>query len=269
MNTNINSHQCLTIGLFLFQLGFSACKNEGEKPCDMKKESRSSMLPIINDSIPYLKSLFTAAIIDAQNPEPNEVFRELTTIEGNSDLIDTLINNEKHVLMVSWKSNPEYFCDEGYYNTKKYDIWVTLAPSLRDSCIHFFKTQKDPNMRLRQLLGLQPFTIETFFLEIWVKPDDLFRPCPDNETNDSFCGLNLPENVTPEYRKWFNDTRAIQYTDCSDTIFNEFGYPWTQLGYTYDWSPENSSHIGLSEFIIRRNSAVYIRSKQLTLNYCK
>jgi len=121
---------------------------------------------------------------------------------------------------------------------------------------------------LRQLLGLQPFTVETAFVEFWVKPEELYRPCPDNETSDTACELNLPQDVDQEYRTWFNHTRAFQYSDCKDTVFNELGYPWTQLGYTYDWSPDNPSHVGLSEFVIRRNSIIYVRGKHNTKSYC-
>ena len=131
---------------------------------------------------------------EAENPTPKKINHNLLPIIGNDNLIDTLINNEKYVKMVSWKSNPTYFPDSGKYNTDVYDIWVTAAPIIQDSCKRFYKTQKDPNMRLRQLLGLQPFTVETFFLEVWVKPTDLFRPCPDNETNDSNCGFKLTGN---------------------------------------------------------------------------
>jgi hypothetical protein len=208
-------------------------------------------------------------MLDAQNPEPLEINHQLTRIIGNNSLIDTLINGDRYILMVSWKANSKWFPKSGQYNTDKYDIWVTAAPQIQEKCKEFFRTQKDPYMRLRQLLGLQPFTIETFFLELWVPPSALYRPCPDNETDDTACDLNLPVNVTEDYRKWFNHTRAFQYNDCSDTTFKEFGYPWTQLGYTYDWSPDNPGNIGLSEFVIKRNNDVYVRKGSPTRLYCQ
>ncbi|MFY0631754.1 MAG: hypothetical protein JXR05_15420 [Flavobacteriaceae bacterium] len=226
------------------------------------------MLPLIKDKLPYLDSLFSAAIQEAQNPSPSKIVNNLLPINGNPNIIDTIIKNERYVKMVSWKSRPSYFPDSGKYNTSTHDLWLTIAPIIKDSCTNFYKTLKDPNMRLRQLLGLQPFTVETFFLEVWVKPADLFRPCPDNGTDDTSCDLNLPSTVTPEYRKWFNDLRAIQYTDCTDTIFHEYGYPWTQLGYTYDWSPDNPSHVGLSEFVVTRNTDIYVSGKYSTKTYC-
>ncbi|MEM7085994.1 MAG: hypothetical protein AAF489_07420 [Bacteroidota bacterium] len=229
---------------------------------------KGKMLPLIKDKISYLDTLFSAAMLEAENPTPDRINYNLRPIIGNPNLIDTIINDEKYVKMVSWKSDPSYFPDSGKYNTDIYDIWVTAAPVIKDSCISFYKTQKDPNMRLRQLLGLQPLTVETFFLEVWVKPTDLFRPCPDNGTADTHCDLNMPETVTAAYRKWFNNLRAIQYNDCTDKLFHEYGYPWTQLGYTYDWSPENPTHVGLSEFVITRNTDIYVSGKYATKEYC-
>ena len=123
-------------------------------------------------------------------------------------------------------------------------------------------------MRLRQLLGLQPFTPETFFLELWVRPQEMFRPAPDNETNDTTSGLHLPSDVTASYRKWFNQTRAIQYNGCKKTLFNQYGYPWTHLGYTYDWSPDSKTNMGLLEFVIKENTTMYISGKYSNIDYC-
>ena len=44
-------------------------------------------------------------------------------------------------------------------------------------------------------------------------------------------------------------------------------YPWTQLGYTYDWNPENKSHVGLSEFVIGENKNIVIKAIYSTNDY--
>ena len=212
--------------------------------------------------------LFMAAMDDAVNPEPTEVYNGLLRISGNDDLIDTMIDKERYVLMVSWKSHPEYYPQKGKYNTGEYDIWVTAAPSIQEMCKIFYKTEKNLDLRLRQLLGLRPDTEETIFLQLWVKPDDLFRPCPDKETSDTKCDLSFPPDVSDEHRRWFNDLRAVQYIDCNDTHYSELGYPWTQLGYTYDWNLNNVRHIGLSEFVINQNADVYVRAETPTSDYC-
>lgn len=273
-NTNNGIFQYLALIMLVFSL--TMCKtqkqvSQADSEINSNTDNAASghMLPLVKDKISYLDSLFSAAMQDAENPTPDKINYDLLPIVGNPNLVDTIIGGARYVKMVSWKSNPTYFPDAGKYNTSIYDIWVTAAPFIQDKCIEYYKTQKDPNMRLRQLLGLQPFTVETFFLEVWVRPVDLFRPCPDSGTEDSHCELNLPETVTDDYRKWFNNLRAVQYNDCTDTTFHEYGYPWTQLGYTYDWSPDNPSHVGLSEFVIKRNADVYVHGKYPTKLYCK
>lgn len=37
------------------------------------------------------------------------------------------------------------------------------------------------------------------------------------------------------------------------------GYPWTRLGYTYDWGSRSSNKYGLSEFVIMPGSKVEVR----------
>ena len=254
---------CLAIGL-----GFSKKAENIQKDVVQEQPKNTPMLPLIKDSVPYLKKLFKAAMLDAQNPEPSEIYHHLINLETDKNLKDTIINDERYIKMVSWKLNPKWYPEKGKYNNGNRVIWVTVAPIIQDSCKSFYKKYKDPNMRLRQLLGLQPFTVETFFLEVWVKPSDLFRPAPDNEINDSSCGLNLPNNVSSSYRKWFNDTRANQYKDCTDSIFDEYGYPWTQLGYTYDWSPDNPTNVGLSEFVIKENTDMFVSGVYPNSEYC-
>jgi hypothetical protein len=92
-------------------------------------------------------------------------------------------------------------------------------------------------------------------VEFWVRPQDLFRPCPDNEIDDSRCGLEFPDTVSREYRAWFDSSRIESYYG-SGRIYSK--YPWTQLGYTYDWSAQNKKHIGLSEFVIDRYKSVVV-----------
>jgi len=249
---------------FLIAINLTMC-NKAEA---QKAVKTTPMVPLIHEKIEVLDSLFTAAMLDAQNPEPSEISHKLINLETNKNIIDTIINGDRYIKMVSWKANPKWFPKHGQYNTSNYDIWVTVAPIIQDSCRNYYKTKKDPNMRLRQLLGLQPLTVETFFLELWVKPSDMYRPAPDNETNDSTAGLNLPSNVSTTYRKWFNHTRAFQYNDCNDTLFKQYGYPWTQLGYTYDWSPDNPTHEGLSEFVINKQTTVYVSGKYSNKIYC-
>src|SRR5205085_6021426 len=78
--------------------------------------------------------------------------------------------------------------------------WVTAAPEVQKFCQDYFKKSNDPaalNLRLKQFLGLDPSWQYDVFVEMWVRPSDLFRPCPDPETTDSQCNLNLAASSPP------------------------------------------------------------------------
>ncbi len=36
------------------------------------------------------------------------------------------------------------------------------------------------------------------------------------------------------------------------------GYPFTGMGWTYDWSPNSATHVGVSEFIVRKGTPVTV-----------
>jgi hypothetical protein len=44
-------------------------------------------------------------------------------------------------------------------------------------------------------------------------------------------------------------------------------YPFTQLGYTYDWNPKNKKHEGLSEFVIGSNRNIVVNKVYKTMDY--
>ncbi|WP_405357753.1 hypothetical protein [Ruminococcus sp.] len=51
------------------------------------------------------------------------------------------------------------------------------------------------------------------------------------------------------FETWFENNTASSYSTGS--------YPWTRLGYTYDWA-DNGTAYGLSEFIIFKGAKVKV-----------
>ena len=45
------------------------------------------------------------------------------------------------------------------------------------------------------------------------------------------------------------------------------GYPWTHLGYTYNWAP-GADRYGASEYVIRGNAKAVIVDNATTAQYC-
>ncbi len=164
-------------------------------------------------------------------------------------------------------------------------LWVTVAPEMQ----HFFSRtifkdagQCPPTVeRVRQVLGLNPYFEGEVFIEMWVEPQYLFRPSADPAISDHEAEVAtklttghwfFPSDPNPFMKindenlfkdaQWKNDAVTFKdwYMTRAENIYQYEGdgktvcdpYPWTRLGYTYDWGePHRPRHEGLSEFVIR------------------
>lgn len=206
-------------------------------------------------------SAYEQGVIDAKNVENWEISQNLSKITvDNPSLKWKLMDGDKHILVSSWKAETEYYePQEGskYYDTGEHFIWVTLVPELKKMCSDDgFGRTVGVETRLKQKLGLTPDSNYKAFVEFWVKPRDLFRPCPDSEITDGKCDLTFPPKVKASHRAWIENERKTNT------------YPWTQLGYTYDWNVNSGNHLGLSEFVIEKNAKVVVAGIYETRKYC-
>lgn len=214
--------------------------------------------------VPDLRGMYGKAVEDARIADNGEISRNLTAItaSNNNLMWDKPDTDQSRVMVVTWTGD--------FYNDKvgksiKVDrfVWVTAAPELRNFCTNYQTEKPNLTIRLKQLLGLPPDTVKSRFVEIWVYPDDLFRPSPDPEITDHEAQLSFPDskflNVSNEYIKWFNEQEAGSY--------GQDGYPWTRLGYTYDWGNPDSE-VGLSEFVIDQGSIIEVNGSYSLSDYC-
>ena len=208
------------------------------------------------------RDLYKQSIVNSIYPDSSKLYNGLVQIaDCNKDLIRKSINNEEYILVCTWKQNISFYAKDTIFNTGNWPLWVTTAPELKNRIKS--EVVKDTNLRLIQLLGLPPGSKYSYFVEMWVRPQDLFRPCPDKEITDGKCDLCFPSGTDADHIKWINENRISRYYQCD--LYNQ--YPWGQLGYTYDWNPDNKSHVGLSEFIIGTNKTIYINRIFTTQEY--
>ncbi len=209
--------------------------------------------------------LYQESIENSMSPALSKVYTDLVSItHQNNDLV-WKSDKKEYLLVATWKQNISYYEEllDTIYNTGAYPMWVTTAPELLQRMEK--EKAEDVDLRLKQLLGLPPNAIYSYFVEFWVKPEDMFRPCPDNEITDTQCELCFPESTDSSYITWVNDNRISRYYQCD--LYKK--YPWTQLGYTYDWSIDNKSHVGLSEFVIKDRSNIIVKAIYTTEDYLK
>lgn len=165
---------------------------------------------------------------------------------------------------MTWTNWDGYDSHVGQLVPLQREVWVTAAPQLKAFCQTFsVSTNESLQLRLEQLLGLPPSSNKSRFVQMWVAPADMFRPTPDPSISDNEAELNFPiaagMTISEQHKQWFNDLKAKSY--------GEDGYPWTRLGYTYDWGNADSE-IGLSEFVIQAGANIEVESVSNITQYC-
>ncbi|MDG9668880.1 hypothetical protein ONV78_14140 [Hahella sp. CR1] len=229
-------------------LALGACAHQSAKPPIQKNLSQA----------------YADAVRDAEIVEPNEISKNLTAITPLNPALEWSGDRQK-VLVTTWTSWDGYDNSVGQTQALSREVWVTVVPEVKNFCRARYKFPEQTILRLEQLLGLPPGDNKTKFVEMWVSPSDLFRPSPDPEISDHEAELDFPVSdrfvtVSKEHKEWFKNLRKTSY--------GENGYPWTRLGYTYDWgNPE--SEVGLSEFVIRAGANVKVHSVTKTIKYCE
>ena len=210
-----------------------------------------------------LQKAYHTAIVDAERAEPSEISHNLVAIvPSNEKLVWKNRGDVQNamILVVTWTGYNGYDDKVGQPLQLSREVWVTTAPEVKNFCKGL---KENRSLRLEQLLGLPPKAGKTKFVEMWVKPGDLFRPSADPEISDceaetEFRIPNKFVKVSDEYVKWYNDLKIQSY--------GTNGYPWSRLGYTYDWG-DSHRHIGLSEFVVIPGATVEINAVIPTSDY--
>lgn len=136
-------------------------------------------------------------------------------------------------------------------------IWVSGGTELKDKVAPWRGTSLGLKIRLREILGLRPDTPDDYVVTLTVKGSDVFRPTPNPITSTQWPDPSgklppgkyptIPEDAPAWYPAWFAGNALFSYRPA--------GYPWTHIGYTYDWQPGLSDHYGVSEYIIEPDTA--------------
>lgn len=230
---------------------------------------------------------YLAAVAAARRPEASKISKDLLPISRDASRLQW---RDGRVLMVTWTKSvhfprPPY--ERGYAFPLYGDTWFTVVPAIREFCQGF--RGGDLDLRLRQRLGLPPDDANDVFVELWIDPQDIFRPCPDPAISDSQCQVGIPlvdaapvsgetpwpcppaspqlsgkfVTVDPAHLHWMckNWRHSHENPDPKDN------YPWTALGYTYDWNARGD-HRGESEYVALGGTRVVFERRVGTEEYC-
>ncbi len=222
----------------------------------------------INNVIGYKYALADAQVRFKQHVHTGRNLKCITPedlIPPIKGVEDTLIAGIRYFRVLSWKASPQYFLTVDsvnhlrYYKSNwNYPLFVTVAPELKKWFAENENSMPDVRqfkIRMAQLLGMPPGTDYGYMVGLWVQYEDLFRPTYDSSIAHVGYLQDLTKETThPQYLAWLQTYFDGSYTNA--TLFGN--YPFTGLGYTYDSSPDNFSHIGMSEFITNGGTKQYI-----------
>jgi hypothetical protein len=161
----------------------------------------------------------------------------------------------------------------GWVTATAAETWVTVEPHLQTFCRDFVSAHKPDDgaltSRLEQRLGLAPASSKSQFVRIRLEhpgPDAIFRPCMNPATDRAECPVGPPSQATLAHQQWIFQQ---YYSSYGQSLIGEF--PWTALGYTFDWAPGQGSRFqrnGESEFVIHKGAAIEIQDVVDTRQYC-
>lgn len=172
------------------------------------------------------------------------------------------IVSDAPVTVVTWAREGQY-PELGDWTTSG-NVWVTVVPEMKDFCQSLGLDLEALTLRLEQRLGLPPMSNKTLFVELQVDnpQQSMFRPCPDPRITTTTCPVRFPDHVDETHKNWIQAQYYSAFATAQPSRF-----PWTALGYTYDWG-DPTSRIGASEFIIRQGTRVRILTLTPTQEYC-
>ena len=227
-------------------LSLNACsKDNSPDPVDNKAE---------------LDKLYQAAVTDAITADSSEICDTLWAINTDNPKLEwKIINNQKYVLAGNFNQYPSSYSDTLVKNSWG-EIWIFIPAQFKNRMTSAPIPDDDTLLRMRQMLGLPRQNSNNYIVELWVKPADLYRPAADPQIDDNTAGLYLKVNTDPDYIQWFNQNIYDSY------LGSGTHYPWTRLGYTFDWA-NPASEVGMSEYCIKTNSTLYVKKLSLATNY--
>ncbi len=200
-------------------------------------------------------ALWKAAMADAVFSEDEEI-QELVALTKEDDQVIWDETGER-VLLLSWHDYADACAPGTSIRTEYGDIWATSVGEMQVWYELNHDGVENWELRFAQLLGVHEDEGYTRFTAFWVCPEDVIRPAYVTDVTQQM--KNDYTIVTDEtYKEWFDDNILWSYF--------ESDYPWTRLGYTYDWSGGESEY-GLTEFLVSDGSKTEIAFTYTTAEF--
>ena len=192
--------------------------------------------------------LFKAAVRDAMIIDEDEIL-PLVNINKNDD---NVVWDGERVLVAFMHKYPDSYPAGEDIELKWGNVWCVSAEEMRKWVLDNKKGVTDWTVRLHQVLGMPTTKEYTTITALWVDADLLYRPANVTDPNSEMTATYQKtgdEEFDTMYKEWFDGNIIWSYFDSA--------FPWTRLGYTYDWA-DNGTEYGLSEFLIFSGATVKV-----------
>lgn len=202
---------------------------------------------------PPMEELYRLAVRDSLLAGEAEV-KPLVEITADSEDVIWNEAGDKALMMVLHKYPDSYPAGEDV-TLSWGETWVTSAGEF----LNWYKANsegvEDWTLRLEQLLGIPANSGKGYVTAIWVDPADMTRPAYSTDITAQVSNtFSTSDPESEDYQTWFEENVESSYFSGSD-------YPWTRLGYTYDWA-DNQQDYGLTEFLVAQGAQATV---ELTL----
>jgi hypothetical protein len=153
----------------------------------------------------------------------------------------------------------------------QHPIWISLPDQLWALC----HGKPDAVLAIEQVLGMPPVPADAAhqwqMILFSVRREALFRPCPGGtDIAAPRCGNDLSRTLDARTTHFLLDQMFSSYRVNFQTPGGQedWGYPFTGMGWTYNWDPHAPSPVGVSEFIIRPGSQIQKPTSLTPQQFC-
>lgn len=224
-----------------------------------------------------LLEAYNAAVADAAVFDSRQIVSELSAISA-----DMTFGSWHECASLDWAK-----AAIGESIALERELWVTISSEMTAACAGFARNHEPLALRIQQLLGLPPVLTETprdtCFVNVQLADlSGIFRPCtnPDpmstiacaGEATPPGSGASFPWWTSTGYLEWYTNQKLSSYqvtqeAGTPEAPLTTVGYPFTGLGYTYNWKP-GGDFVGLAEFVIPAGATVTVNAVVTTEESC-
>jgi hypothetical protein len=192
---------------------------------------------------------------------------EVAAVKRPSFVVDlTPITARSEIQLITLNKSTEPPVD-GKARTTVQPIWTALPDELAAKCR---ARGGDPLLALEELLGMPPESTENAgdwqLSSFTVSTRRVFRPCASSPSiTTARCSLEIAKANGSQADFVYHQTWQ-SYQLGTDKP----GYPFTGMGWTYDWGPAApDSHVGVSEYVVRAGTHLSKVTVQTPQQFCQ